>query len=302
MIKKSEIFSFLNIIVGVGIIIAASIGVFYSNGGARFSVVSMYGYRVQMYGDGIYAFNSILTVANRLGADAVGLVVAISFIGLTLLKKMTPMAQIIRASMVIYLAYHSALLVFGITMNSLYFLYVICFAVSLFLAIIYVKELLKNLQIPEALRNKKMKGTGIFLILVGVITALLWGSTIIPVIINNTYGSLLGIQTTEATFGIDLSITCQVFIMCGIWLLKKKEIGYKTAPLLLNIMIGIAILVISQRVFCAKLGIDIPIGALIGFIISFVIMGIISLYLVVKLLKMLHKENYNKVTQDMEVI
>lgn len=137
--------------------------------------------------------------------------------------------------------------------------------------------------------KKRLTGTGIFLIIVGAITALLWISSIIPAMINNSYGTLLGVQTTEFTYGIDLSITCLIFITCGIWVLMKKDIGYKIAPLLLNMMIGIAILVISQRTYCTKLGIDIPIGALIGFVISFIIMGIVSLFLVLKLARGLRK-------------
>lgn len=289
MNKKENILDLLSIIIGIGIIIAAIIGILYSRGGERFTTVNVYGDTIELYGYGIYAFNSVLTVANRLGADAAGIIAAIALITITLWKRRTLCTEIIRTSVVIYLTYHSAFLVFGIAMNPLYFLYIACFGISLFVAITHIQNLLKSIEVPESLKKKRLTGTGIFLILVGVITALLWGSTIIPAMLNNTYGSLLGIQTTEVTYGMDLSITCPTFIICGIWVLKKKDIGYKAAPFLLNAMVGIAILVISQRAYCTKLGIDIPIEALFGFIISFVVMGIISLCLSAKLLIQLKK-------------
>lgn len=287
MTKKENTLNFLSIIIGVGIIIAAIIGIFYSNGGVAFTTVNAYGDSIELYGDGIYAFNSVLSVSTRLGSDATGIIIAIILIAFTLLKKRPLYAEVIRTSALIYLTYHSIFLVFGISMNILYFLYVICFSTSLFVTIATVQNLLKSIEVPTPLKKKGLKGAGVFLIIVGVIIALLWIFSIVPLMLNNTYGSSLGIQTTEITYGIDLSITCPLFIMCGIWILRKKDIGFKVAPLLLNMLVGVAILVIIQRAFCIKIGIAIPVEALIGFIISFVIMGIISLYLVTKLLRQL---------------
>lgn len=285
MSTREKSFKVLNIILAAGVIIAAIIGVFYSTKGQPFTTVNMYGDTVELYGDGIYAYNSVLAVANRLGADVTGIITAIVLIISTLWKKRTLLAEVIQTSAIISLTYHLACLVFGISMNSLYFLYVICFGISLYTAFTAVHNFLQTVEVPQALKKKSLTGTGVFLIVVGTITALLWISTIIPPMLNNSFGTLLGVQTTEVTYGIDLSITCPIFIMCGIWLLRKKDIGYKIAPLLLSVMVGIAVLVINQRTYCTKLGIDIPIQALIGFIISFVIMGIISLFLVIKLVK-----------------
>jgi hypothetical protein len=285
LIKKENSFRLLNTILATGVIIIAIIGIFYSTKGQRFTTANMYGDTVELYGDGLYAYNSVLTVANRLGADVTGIIAAIILVISTFWRKRTLFTEVIETSIIIYLAYHLALLVFGISMNSLYFLYVICFGISLFIAFSYVHNLLQIIKVPQALKKKRLTGTGVFLIAVGAITALLWISTIIPSMLNNSFGPLLGIQTTEVTYGLDLSITCPIFIMCGIWLLMKKDIGYKIAPLLLSVMVGIAVLVINQRTYCTKLGINIPIQALIGFIISFVIMGIISLFLVIKLVK-----------------
>jgi len=101
----------------------------------------------------------------------------------------------------------------------------------------------------------------------------------------------LGIQTNEVTYGIDLGITCPLFILCGIWLFQKKVIGYKIAPLLLNMLVGVAIMVVLQRAYCLELGIEIPMKELISFIISFVVLGVIALCLLVKLVMKLKKCN-----------
>lgn len=291
MYKIKDITRVLNILVGVGIITAAIIGIFVSSGGERFEARNIYGNTVELYGDGIYAFNSVLAVANRLGADITGIIVSIVLMTTALLRRRTLWIRVVQTSAIIYSTYHLACLVFGISMNSLYFLYVACFGISIYSSITSIKNLLVCIEVPIVLKNKRLTGTGIFLISIGIVTAILWCSTIIPALVNNQYGVLLGIQTTEVAYGIDLSITCPTFIICGIWLLKKKEIGYKIAPLLLSVMVGIAILVINQRAYCEKLGIYIPVGALIGFIISFIVMGVISLFLVIKLVMGLKENN-----------
>jgi hypothetical protein len=245
----------------------------------------MYGDTVKIYGDGIYAYNSILNVTSRLGADITGIIAAIVLMYLSIWKSKPLWVEVLKTSVIIYLTYYAALLVFGISMNQLYFLYAACFGIGIFTSFISVKDLFDMIAIPTSLREKSYKGTAIFLIITGIIVALIWISCVLPVIINGEYGSLLGIQTNEITYGIDFGITCPLLILCGIWILQKKDIGYKVAPLLLNMLVYIAILVILQRAYCIKLGVEIPIQALISLIISFVILGVIAFFLSVKLVR-----------------
>jgi hypothetical protein len=284
MYKRKYIFDLQSIILGICIIVAALIGFFYTNGGKNFEVVNMYGDTVKMYGVGIYAYNSIFNVSNYLGANVVVLIIGVLLIFLTLWRNKPLWAEILRTSEIVYLVYSSACWLFGTSMNQLYFLYVVCFSLSLFTSFMAVKDLFNIIEVPLELKQKSLKGTGSFLIIAGVITALVWISSILPVIISGEYSSLLGIQTNEITYGIDLSITCPLSTICGIWIFQKRDIGYKVALLLLNLLVNVAVMVILQRAYCMKFGIQIPIQALVGFIISFVVLGVISLCLFVKLI------------------
>lgn len=287
MDKSKQRMDMQSIILGILVIIAALIGMFYTNNGTSFKVVNMYGDTVNVFGNGIYAYNSVLNVSSRLGADVTGIIVSVLLIILTLWKNKPLWAEILRTSQIICLAYYSSLLLFGLSMNQLYFLYAICFGIAIFTSFMAVNNLFKMIVIPEALKEKASKGTAVFLIVTAIIVALVWISCVLPVVINGEFGSLLGIQTNEITYGIDFSITCPLFIICGIWILRKKDIGYKVAPLLLNMLVFIAILVILQRAYCIKLGIAIPFQQLISLIISFVVLGVIALYLNIKLIKKL---------------
>jgi hypothetical protein len=242
-----------------------------------------------MYGDGIYAYNSVLNVANYLGTNVTQIIGAMLLIILTLWKKRPLWAEILRTTEIVSILYASMITVFGISMNQLYLLYVVSFGLGLLTAFMSVKEIFEMIIVPEKLIDKRLRGTGIFLIAAGVLTALVWISSILPVIFNGDFGTLLGIQTNEATYGIDLSIVCPLFIYSGISILRNKAIGYKLAPILLNMLVGVALLVTVQRVYCLKLGIEIPIQVLVTFIVSFIILGILALYFLIKLLIQLKK-------------
>lgn len=285
MNKSKYAIDLKSLLLGACIIISALIGILYSNGGAGFEVKNMYGDTVEIYGHGIYAYNSILNVSGRLGADITGIIGAIVLISLSIRRSKPLWAEILKTSTIVYLTYYSALLVFGLSMNQLYFLYSVCFGIGIFSSFVSVKDLFNMIEIPTSLREKTYKGTAVFLIITGIVVALIWVSCILPVTINGKFGSLLGIQTNEVTYGIDFGITCPLLIMCGRWILQKKDIGYKAAPLLLNMLVFIALLVIIQRAYCIKLGVEIPIQALISLIISFVILGVIALFLSVKLVR-----------------
>lgn len=291
MDKRKYFIDLQSILLGICVIATTMFENFYSNGGKRFDVVNMYGDTVQLYGDGIYKYSSTLNVSNYFGANMFAMITAIFLILLTLWKNKLLWAEILRTSEIVTLVYYCACSLFGTPMNPLYLLNTLCFGLSIFTSFMAVKNLFNRIEIPKALKEKSMKGTVIFLIISGTLTALIWLFSIIPITLSGDYGSLLGIQTTEVTFGIDLSITCPLLILCGIWIFQKKDKGYKMAPLLLNLLIGVAIMVILQRAYCIKLGVEISIQALIGFIISFVVLGVIALYLFVKLTLQLEKLN-----------
>lgn len=285
MEDKKGVLNLLSIILGLSTIISAILGIFYTIDGTRIDVVNIYGNIVQLYGNGVYAYNSVLNVSTYLGADTLVLVLSIMLIIFVLYKTDSLVFNVLKTSIIVVITYYAACQVFGVSMNALFFLYGLCFSLSLFASFIAINDLINEISIPKKLIEMPMKGMAIFLIICGVFTALMWASMIVPTILNGQYGLLLGIHTTEATYVLDLFILCPLYVLSGIWILQKKDIGYKFGLILLNFLIAIGALVILQRVFALNLGIEIPIQALLGMIISFIILGIIALIFEIKLIK-----------------
>ena len=182
-----------------------------------------------------------------------------------------------------------ACLVFSISMNRLYLLYVLGFGLSIILSFILVVNDFKTIAVKES--SKKCNNLGIRLCLgiSGVVTIGIWLSMIIPSIIADNYGYLLGVLTTESTYAIDLGVLCPAMIICAILVQKKKDSGYKMAPILLYILFCVGPMVILQNIYCLILGISVPIPAFIGTVLSFVVMSVFALVFLVKSIRLLEK-------------
>ena len=220
MNRKTE--NILCILLSCIAICVATIGLFYSDGGESILVNNIYGQQVELYGKGIYAYNSLMTVSSRLGADWMGIISGIFMIALCILDKKYLWADLLKTAQCLMFVYYFACLIFSISMNRLYLLYVFGFGLSFLLSVILVVENYKTIAVKESAKKCKNWGISLCLAISGGLTFVIWISMIVPYMIANNYGDLLGVLTTEATYAIDLGVLCPAMIICAILILKKK--------------------------------------------------------------------------------
>ena len=82
-----KIINYLCFFIVILVFISAGVGIFYSTGTDRFSVENIYGESIELYGDGIYKYNSVLNAGANKGTDSVMLIVAAVFTLFTVLRK-----------------------------------------------------------------------------------------------------------------------------------------------------------------------------------------------------------------------
>lgn len=270
-------------------IFVAVVGVFYSNGGSRFEVENVYGEQIELYGDGIYAFDTVSRAGVSKGTDAVMIIVSVLFLVVTLLKNKIKNIKYIQLGLLITIMYYSSCLAFGITFNRLFPAYVLLFSASLFGLIFMARDVFSEKINTVMLKSKSNLGTGIFLV-ISSLSVLMWLQFIIPAVLSGEPMEIIEIYTTEPTFVLDLAIILPLYLTVGIAVLKKNELAYKLTTPLLTFITIIGILVISQNIFQRQLGIIIPLPQLIGLVISFVILGIIATFLNIRFLKKLNQQ------------
>lgn len=281
--KKS--LSILSVSSALSAIVSACFGVFYSFGGSQRTVENIYGQQVVLYGDGVYANDSIMKVGATKGTDVVIIIVGVLLLCTVLVLKKKKYAPFLHAGLLSLVLYASTCLIFGVTFNRLFLIYLFQFGSTLFAFVLAMTDLLRKKSF-EKIYNKKLAGTAIFL-LIGGCSVLIWLTFIFPTAISGSPMEIIDIYTTEPTFVIDLAIIFPTALFCGISLLAKKPFAYQLAPVLLTALTGVGACVIAQTIVQSALGIVLNPGQLFGLVISFVILGIVALALNVRLLRSL---------------
>lgn len=272
----------------VAAIISSCLGVFYTFGGQSRIVENIYGESVTLFGDGIYANDSILKAGATKGTDVVIIAAAVLLILMVSLLKRSRFSLFLRSGLLALILYASTCLVMGVSFTRLFPLYLLQFGCSLFAFIGSINELLHQKSFATELYEKRLVGTGIFLVIGGCST-LIWLMFIIPAVISGKPMEIIEIYTTEPTFVLDLAIITPTAIWCGIAMMRKKPEAYQLAPVLLTVLTGVGIIVIIQTIFQSSLGIILNPGQFFGLVISFVILGSVALILNVRLLRQVRK-------------
>lgn len=274
----------LSLLAAVSAAVSAVIGIFYADGGAVRTVQNIYGQSVVLYGNGIYANNSLLKVGATKGADVVVLLVCILLIAALFAFRGKRGALLLQAGLLCIILYASTCLIMGVTFNRLFLLYVLQFGCSLFAFILSLHQIAATEVYDQSLYKRRLTGTGLFLILSGC-SVLVWLSSILPAVLANQPLAIIDIYTTEPTFAIDLGIILPSAITCGVMLLQKKPLGYKFAPIILILLAGVGLCIIFQSAFQSALGVVLPMGQILGLGVSFVVLGVFAVVLTLRLLR-----------------
>ena len=274
----------LSLLAAVSAAVSAVIGIFYADGGAVRTVQNIYGQSVVLYGNGIYANNSLLKVGATKGADVVVLLVCILLIAALFAFRGKRGALLLQAGLLCIILYASTCLIMGVTFNRLFLLYVLQFSSALFAFIRSLHQIAATEVYDQSLYERRLTGTGLFLILSGC-SVLVWLSSILPAVLANQPLAIIDIYTTEPTFAIDLGIILPSAITCGVMLLQKKPLGYKFAPIILILLAGVGLCIIFQSAFQSALGVVLPLGQILGLGVSFVVLGVFAVVLTLRLLR-----------------
>lgn len=135
-------------------------------------------------------------------------------------------AFLVLTGTLLYLVYAYTLYAFFIHFNSLFLVYVAILGLSfysLFSACVYAARA----QIAERLHGGENKNAGLFLVLVGILFALLWLSDVVAAILSGTAPKNVAAYgfTVNPVHVIDLSVILPGMIITGILLRRKNALG-----------------------------------------------------------------------------
>lgn len=253
----------------------ASAGLFAGGGSGPFSMTSVYGDSVEIYGRGLYRNDSAFVAPLFRGTDAITL-----FMGIPLLlvsyffyRRGSLRGYIFLCALLLYFLYIGVTYTFSALFNAMFLFYTALFSASLFATIIVFTTFDMQALAERLNPNMPRRGMAIFMIIAGLGTLMLWISELIGPLLNGMAPANLGPYTTMFTHGFDSAVITPGTVITGIYLLKRKELGDLLVVPLLSLCTLIGLVVISQTIFQAIDRIVFPVGVYIGMVGSWVVMG-----------------------------
>lgn len=285
--KTSKIVVWLSWLIVVLVLIAADIGLFYQNTSSSFLFTTLHGLTVQIYGQGLYAYDTSLLALGYRAGDAVTLFLGIPMLVLSLLlyQRGSLKGGLVLSGSLAYILYAYGSMAFGAAYNPLFLIYVALFAASLFGVVLALTSFdMRTLPAHFSTRLPR-QGIGIFLVVSGVILALVWlVLSIVPALLQGTAPAEVASNTTFITAVVDEGIVAPVLIVAGALLMRRAPMGYLLASMLLVFTVTLGTNLIVTGITQLLAGV-VTISQFIGFTVPFAILTLFALWLTLALFR-----------------
>jgi hypothetical protein len=266
---------------------AAALGLVLHGGPGSTAVTSVRGQATDLYGLGLYRWDSVLIAVGNRGTDVVTLFLEVPalVVALHLYRRRSLRGTIALIGILGWLLYYYASMVLGTAYNRLFPLYVVLFAGALFACPLAFRSIdAQRFAAGFPTRPSRTALTAYLGGLAVVLTAA-WAPTMIASALTGDLPTRLGTYTTEVTWAIDLGVIVPAVAAAAVLLHSGASLGplAATAMLSLNTALGVALM--GQGV--AQLLADVPMtaGERVGAMVSFAVMTVAAGVLLGRLLR-----------------
>jgi hypothetical protein len=267
----------LEILLIIAFIVASGLGVYNTRIFELEPVTNVYGDVVQLFGRGIYAYESLFQGPIFVGTDFVILHVVIPLFILFLIKAdLTKQSHVlIKLGFLTVFIYYSINLAFGLMMNRLFLVYIIAFSTSFFLLIQTVRIINFEQLTMQISMGKMPKFLVGFLIIAGLSVSV-WFFEIFELFHSGRPSEIIGMKTTEPTFILDLALIGPLCFIAAYNVRRGKAIGYVIGFMMLSLLAAIGLIVITQTATQYYFGVTISIQEFTVYVGIFILLSSIA--------------------------
>lgn len=275
---------FLSLIIILAALASVLPAILHSFPAKPWTFQSIHGSEIEIYGSGTYKNDSIFSALGFLAQDFVILILGIPLLILCLLlyvKRKINAAGPALMSIMGFFLYSYLSLSLAASYNRFFLLYLLAFSASFYTLIL----LARKTQIPVAMvKQLPQKFPGIYLIVSGIITLIIWGIPLIDVALRDRVPNILFHNTTFVTHALDLAIIVPASLIGGILILMKNPTGYKIAFPLLGIIIFLLPVILLSTYLQYEQGIIFDPAEIAGPVSGFLILGLLGIWILVRIL------------------
>lgn len=209
-------------------VFASLVGIFSNAGSGVYEIESFRGETIEIYGRGLYSYDSVSLASQGIAQDIVTIVLGVPLLVISLFFALrgSLKGRLLLTGTLGYFLYTYISYVFLWMYNPMFIVYVILMSASFFSFILLMMSF--NINNLDSAFSKKLpvKFLGGFQIFFATALCLLWMKKIIPTITNGTVPIGLEHYTTLVIQGLDLGFIVPIAILSGVLIIKRKPLGY----------------------------------------------------------------------------
>jgi hypothetical protein len=269
--------------------IAAAVGLFSAGGPGASEVTSLREQATDLYGAGLYRFDSVLIGVGNRGTDAVTLFLEVPALAVALVayRRGSLRGAIALVGILGWTLYYYASMSLYTAYNRRFPVYVVVFAASLFA----LPMAFASVDGEAFARSFPSRPSRVALMTyLGALAAALtlaWAPALLAGSLSGTLPARLGAYSTEVTWALDLAVVVPAVAATAVLLYRRVPLGplAATAMLAVNVALGLALL--GQNV--AQLLAHVPMtpGERVGGMASFAVMTVVAGVLLGRLVRRL---------------
>jgi len=287
--RTPHILTGLSLLIVVLALVAASIGLFWQDGGETFTFTTLQGQTVEIYGRGLYHFDTLFAGAASRGTDAVTVFLGIPlllFCGLWHRQGSLRGTLLLLGTLAYFLYVYASYALGTVVYNRLFLVYIALFWTSLY-GFVLTFRMIEPQQLAAVFSPRIPRlGPAIFMVASGLVTSLIWLSPLILALIQDQPPATLGsYYTGRVTDALDLGIITPTTFLAGKLILGRSPLGYLIALPLLVLEMMLLPMIAAQTVSQLMAGVSFSPGEIIGPIAGFCTLGLLAFWVMVSILK-----------------
>jgi hypothetical protein len=285
--KPLKILAWLSWLIAALALAATGIGLFYQDGGSAFSFTTLRGQIVQIYGQGLYHYDTPLLALGNRAADAVTLIVGIPLLVVSMLlyRRGRLRGGLLLTGTLAYFLYYYGSMAFGTAYNPLFLVYVALFSSSLFAFVLSLTSFDITALPGHFSTRLPRRGIAVLMFVAALSLLVVWiGLSIVPALLQGKAPPEVASYTTAITDVVDLGVIVPALTVTSVLLLRRVPLGYLLASTILvfTAVLGANLITAGIVQLLARV---VTIGQFIGFTMPFGILTLFDLWLTVVLFR-----------------
>jgi hypothetical protein len=256
--------------------LAASVGLFWRAGTGPFEVTTVRGETVQLFGRGLYRYDTLFAAGGAHGTDAVVLLAGVPLLAAsTLLYRRTAVRwRLLHTGVLACFLYIYASAALGtVAFNGMFLVYVALASASLFAVVRSAWSIDPAVRGSEISPATPRRGLAAFLFASGLVTMVVWGIPLVAALVAGGVPARLATYTTEVTSTLDLAAIVPLTFIAGAMVLRRRARGYLLALPLLVLETMLAPLIAAQTIGQLAAGVTFTTGEVVGPLAGFVVLA-----------------------------